>query len=301
VADEATVLGTRQGAAPLSLYLDVEKGALADMAAVAKASLAFTELVREVAYLIDPSLEVRIQLKNGTEGSLSLNAFLRDLKDPVTRRKTLLAVAIAVGSFLALQTASWTWEEGLDALFAEDELSEQDRREIEEIARRVSKENVARPERQRLFEALSEDPNITGVGATMQHGKRPDTLIPREEFQTRAGLDGAGEEPDERFREDRLWITLVSPFLADAHRRWKFRIGDEELGVYMEDHVFLERVLQGRTFLPMREGMELDVTIQLHEQHLGGDTWKIAGHQTILQVHGMRAPGMPTLPLLPEQ
>lgn len=299
-----TDIRTDAEGAPFSLYLQLEEGARANLDVVARTSLAFVELVREVAFIIDPTLDVRVELQSGTEGSLSLNALIKDikgLKDPKKRRLTLLAVAGAILLFLGQDFASWVLEKALDEAWGEEGLTDEEKEDVAEIVRRVARDNVARPQREQVFQELERDPKIIGVGGSPRHDRPPAYIIPREEFGSRGGGEEVPEIAAGRVRRDRLWVTLVSPVLTDAHRRWKFGIANGEYGVYMEDHVFLADVLEGRTLLPMLEGIELDVTIDLHEEHVGGDTWTIAGHHTIVKVHGMRAPGVPELPLFPRK
>jgi hypothetical protein len=52
-------------AGPVNIYLDLEPGQKPDLEATARAMLAFTAAVNELAYVIDPGLEVRIDLGSG--------------------------------------------------------------------------------------------------------------------------------------------------------------------------------------------------------------------------------------------
>lgn len=65
---------------------------------MARASLAFAGAVREIAYIVDPSLVIRLELESGTEGSLSLNSVIRFVKkqvsDPVTRRVIIIGIVM---------------------------------------------------------------------------------------------------------------------------------------------------------------------------------------------------------------
>jgi hypothetical protein len=276
-------------AAPFSLYLEIEKGKVANMEVVARASIAFVDLVKEVAFIIDPTLDVQVQLQSGTEGSLFLNTLIRDLKDPAKRKRTLKAIAIALLIFLGPDIKSWVVSKVLDeATESEEGFSKEEKKEIEEIIRRAVKDNVAADERQQLFRELERDPVIKGVGGSTNHQRVPGYIIPRSEFPLRAGAHKVEETETSRTRLARRWIRLVSPVLTHERRRWKFAIGETEYGVYIADGRFLEDVLSGRATLPMIEGIELDVTIQLHEQLVGED-WKLVGHQTVTQVHGMQA------------
>src|ERR1041385_2963429 len=64
-------------ALPISLYIDLERGQKADLEAVARASLAFAATIRDIAFVLDPSVDIRVELASGTESSLSLKPVLR--------------------------------------------------------------------------------------------------------------------------------------------------------------------------------------------------------------------------------
>jgi hypothetical protein len=92
--------------APLSLYLDLEPGQTADLEVVAKASLAFVAALKEIAFQIDPLLEIRVELDSGTKGSPSLNARLKSARERyLTREVTsrdLFAVTVTVSDGAAV-------------------------------------------------------------------------------------------------------------------------------------------------------------------------------------------------------
>jgi hypothetical protein len=296
--------------APLNLYLDLRPDALADMEVVGHVSVAFVAMVREVAYIIDPGLDIRVELKNGSEGSLSLNALIADIKDPAKRKKTLIALAIAAGLFFAQDITSWGIGKVMDkATDQEEQMSEADAKringivrealkdhhdievkEIEAIVKRVINERVAKREREEIFRQLMRDPAITNVGASNQLGHRPARMIPRSEFSTRAG-DAASEPRQEttRTRPARLWVRLISPVLTDTRRRWKIEIEGEEYGAYFDDATFVQGMLAGETGLPLRGNVELDVSIELHEV-LIDDEWKLASPHIVTAVHGRHTP-----------
>jgi len=77
---------------PISLYLELEPGTVADLEVVAQASLAFAAAIREIAFVLDPSIEVSLKLASGTEGSLSLNTIVRTVKERLTDRRVLSAI-----------------------------------------------------------------------------------------------------------------------------------------------------------------------------------------------------------------
>ena len=76
-----------------SLYIELEPGTKADLETVSNSALAFVSAVRELAYILDPSLDLRVEFVSGTEGSFSLNAWLRSLnpKDLLSKKTLLLS------------------------------------------------------------------------------------------------------------------------------------------------------------------------------------------------------------------
>src|SRR5262249_8579726 len=98
-------------ATPVSLFIDLEEGRRADLEVIARASLAFAAAVKEAAFMIDPSLEVHLELVSGTEGSLKLNQIIKAVK-----RVTGLDEALA-SKTLALVVILWFVNHGLDWSF----------------------------------------------------------------------------------------------------------------------------------------------------------------------------------------
>ena len=52
---------------PISLYLELVPDQKADLEVVARAALAFDAAIKELAYIIDPGMEIKVELESGTE------------------------------------------------------------------------------------------------------------------------------------------------------------------------------------------------------------------------------------------
>jgi hypothetical protein len=52
---------------PISLYLDLEDGHNASLVVIAKASLAFANAVEELAFIMEPGINVTIEFVSGTQ------------------------------------------------------------------------------------------------------------------------------------------------------------------------------------------------------------------------------------------
>jgi hypothetical protein len=99
---------------PLSLYIGLVAGRKADLEIIARASLAFASAIREVAYAVDPSLELRIELVSGTESSLSLNSLLTSKIRGKLAKLTLASVAIGAMNWFTQETMHYAFDKTLD-------------------------------------------------------------------------------------------------------------------------------------------------------------------------------------------
>jgi hypothetical protein len=277
--------------APLSLYLDLEKGHIADIEVVSRAAIAWSQAVKELAYIADPSIEVRVELLNGTEGSLSLNSIVRVIKQTAANNPKLTTVIITCLTWFALETSSYTLAKIYDYLLSDDapaearSLSDSERTAVAEEVVRIVREQTARQEREAIFRELARDPKIRGVGVTTRPGQRPAIVVPRSEFQARSGQTAKIDIQDAKRRSttEIAQVTLVSPILKDAERRWRFQIGAlPEFGATMKDHEFLEGVAKGDISIPLRIGIEMEVELETKEE-LEDQLW-VVKERNVLRV-----------------
>ena len=61
---------------PISVYLKLQEGELADWEVVSKASIELIEALKDLAAFADPSAQLKVTLQNSEEGSLRFNAIL---------------------------------------------------------------------------------------------------------------------------------------------------------------------------------------------------------------------------------
>ena len=292
---------------PLSLYFQLEEGKSADIEVVSRATLAWAAAIKELSYITDPSLEVRIELVSGTEGSLSLNSIIRDVRSRVTNRQTLRTVVTTAGIWLALEIGSYSVGAILDYLRSTDaseitkELSNE---EIESIAKEVAtklEQGVAHNEIYQFYGEVTRDPHIVGVGSTTITGNKPTIIIPRSEIEARINNESVTEESTtRRIKTEKLSLTLVKPTLIEGKaRRWGFLGPFGEFGAVVKDTEFLSRVLTGTTHVPMVAGILMDVELETVEE-FEQNVWRPKSY-TITKVLALYPPTISTqsdLPLL---
>lgn len=267
--------------APVSLYIDLKKGEAADIEVIARAALAFSTAIKDLIYILDPSLEVRVEFVSGTEGSFSLNSLIKSLKDRASERPILAAAVVMVLTWFG----NYAFDELMDQVRHKGELSDA---QMEELADKVAvaiERRVAQPHVRKVYDELGSDPAVTGVGATVIAGERPRSIIPREHFAEKAEGAILPEifEVRRRSRKRKERVVIISPvLLASATRRWRFRSSEGEFGAPIKDAGFLDDLISGRVVLPMTGGVELDVVMETEEEFQDG-VW-VAQEYTVWEI-----------------
>lgn len=259
-------------ATPVSLYLDLEEGRVADVEVVAAAAIAFSRAVKELTFVIDPSVEVRLELASGTPGSLSLDTLIR-WKNKVDK-KTILKVLLGIAAYMAAETRDWWAGELLDKVFGDDgpvaerSLTEED---VAAIAAELDA-RAAKRQFQDVYRELERDPAIKGVGVTSEPGSRPAVIVPRAEFPARSGIEQVRTETiQRRVTTEAVRVVLISPVLIrDSKRRWKFKSLKGEFGATVKDRAFLESVFAGKSSIPLAEGIEMNIVLETTEELVNG-------------------------------
>ncbi|RWC52858.1 hypothetical protein [Mesorhizobium sp.] len=277
---------------PITLYLDLKKDTKADLAVVARAALAFDAAVKEIAYVLDPSITIRVEFDNSTEGSLKLHSILKKVKGLATDKATLRAVALVVIGWIASDVRSYLTQSAIETIVREemnnsDHLSDEDIKRIAEEVAKALNGHVGEKQVRKVYEELERDESIDGVGVTTNPDKKPRIIVPRREFKQRSG-SVVEQVPGTEARAPRTYetVTLISPVLLDTDRRWKFSLYGFEFGAKIKDHEFLDRLLSGQETVPMVAGITMDVELETKEEKIGG-VWVIKERsiERVLQTH----------------
>ncbi|MGJ4905330.1 hypothetical protein ACQR0V_27440 [Bradyrhizobium sp. HKCCYLS2058] len=254
----------------ISLYLDLKPGQKPDLEVVGLAAAAFSEAIKEIAYVLDPGLEVRLEFDSGTEGSLSLNAVLKVLKSRDGQRGTLLGIVIGISMAFVGDVRQWGSTRLLDYYFPKEEHTQLDASDIARIAsacQKVSEGKIASDPIRRVYKELDRDDVITSVGTITKPKTKPPAPVPHSEFQIRAGvIERVETSPRTRKAYSTERLTLVSPvLLSKVHRVWRFMSPFGEFGYLMEDEKFVSDLLTGKRRLTMKEGIQITAKIETDE------------------------------------
>jgi hypothetical protein len=278
--------------APLSLYLELEPDQTADLEVVAKASLAFVATLKEIAYQIDPLLEVRVELESGSKGSLSLNARLRSWKKKYVKPHVIFSITTIFLVYFKDEVRDHVVDKLLDVVipgFTEEHFSKEQKQEMQQIVEDGLSRRLGKKEAAQIYLELNKDPAIKGVGATNILGAKPDSIVPRSKFPARAGVAPVTETITKRKSEPTLTVTLVKPALEHAKRSWRVSEAGVEFGAVMEDQKFLDDLLTERIRVPMIEGVQLTATFRIEEELSPDGVWVVTSRK-IITVHSFKRP-----------
>lgn len=292
--------------APISLYLDLESGRMADLEVVARSSLAFAAMVREMAQAVDPFAEVRIEMESGTEGSLSINSLIRSVREGFSDPRKLKAIAIAVALWMGGHVADWTLDQIKEALAGPEHAEETQRltdEELQALAEQVAAAlhpRVAETPKEQIFREIERDPAIIAVGVSTKTATRPAVLVPRAEFPHRTKEQPTTEDAvTKRTSSEIMPVVLISPVLKDAERSWKFQFGKlPEFGAVMRDKTFLSALASGGVLVPLRPGVEMLIELETKEE-LEGESWTVKERNVLRVISPGTNPAQQSLSIPP--
>ena len=280
--------------APLSLYLDLEPGRAADIDVVSRAALAWSAAIKEIAYNIDPLLEVRVELSSGTPGSLSLNSIIKSVKKAIDEPATLGAIVVVALVWFGGEVGKDAIDKLVDHFLGSEpiqvELSPDQIKQIGTAAARAAEGRVGEPQVKQVYRELERDPAVRGVGLSTVPGKRPTIIVPRAEFPARSGrvIESTLAEVKQRTVTTRMQVVLIRPILLPGERRWGFQGPAGEFGATVKDKDFIERTLSGTTAVPMVAGIRMDIELEVREE-FRGDVWLVTD-RSVTHVYGLRRP-----------
>lgn len=270
----------------VTLYLGLKKGEKADFEVVGLAAAAFADAVKEISYILEPGLDVRLEFDSGTEGSLKLKAIIKSLKTPESRRSALLSIIGTIGVTLVMDMRGYGVGKLLDHFLATEQRQQLTDDDVARIAKAVidiNKGKIAKAPVQQMYKQLERDANIESVGAITKPDDKPTQPVPRSEFAKKAGLAPPVETSiKSRTVPSTERLTLISPVLLPTERVWRFRSPIGEFGYVMKDEKFLDDLLHGRRHLGMKQGIQITAQVETKEEFEGG-VW-VPKHRDITKV-----------------
>jgi hypothetical protein len=263
---------------PFSLYLELEPGLLADLEAISKIGLALSIAIKEAAFILDPSITLRLEIVRGREGSFSFDTFLRvlNVKDALAR-VNLKTLAVGCLIWFGGQSAEYTYQKIIDYMIDSPvTITEADKNDIAKKVYLLLNQRIAEDKIQNVYKVMHSESSISGVGAALNHGIKPTYIVPRSEFIARSGVRTESEvKSTSRIRENEEILTLISPVLLESSpRRWRLKGTEGEFGAVIKDEAFLKSLAHGHVKVQMASNIRFVVILQTKED-FDGVVWKI--------------------------
>lgn len=276
---------------PLRLYYKLDDGHTANAEVIARASLAFIAGVKELSYILDPSLKVQVGIQGHADGSLWEDLLLltdrvrSEYRDRPTRYGLALAALAWIMAPPAERARDIAWQPILEKYLPN--ATDEDVAEAKRLIEVAESGKVAVRERQQFYREVGRDTGIIGVAANIERQK-PTWIVPRSDFPAYSGQSPVLESELDRTTVGPLRVTILSPVLEVSNRRWKFVTAQGEFGAAVKDLQFLENIVAGRTRVRMRGGVELDVELETKERLVDG-VWTII-ERNVVHVIEMNEP-----------
>lgn len=268
---------------PLRLYYKLADGHTANAEVVARASLAFIAGVKELSYVLDPSLKIQVGIQGHADGSLweDLLLLVDKGKAEYRSRPTRYGLALAALAWILAPPADRVrdiaWQPIIDKYLPE--ATDADVTEAKRLIGVAESGKVAVREKQQFYREVGRDTGIIGVSANIDRQK-PTWIVARNDFPAYSGQAPVIESALDRTTVGPMRVIILSPVLEVSNRRWKFATAQGEFGASIKDTDFLENIVQGQTSVRMRGGVELDVELETRERLMDG-VWTVTERNVI--------------------
>jgi len=278
----------------ISIYFGLEQGSRADIEVIARSLLELSFAIKDVTYYLDPGLEIKIEVVRGADGSLIVDLIIKAVKYVTPDKETLRGLPLIILFWLGTDLRQYIDNKWLDHVLTKDGTSEADithQKETEKKAIQaklddINHDDVGGIHIRNFYGNLYLDHNITSVGATQSPGKRPETIVRRQDFPAKAHLDRHHRVTEVRVLKEEMRVTLISPMLVAGHRKWKFKGQNGEFSAPINDNDFQRKFLAGQTSIKLQAGIDMDVVVSVLENRIDG-VWHVASRE-IVEVKGFR-------------
>ena len=267
---------------PISLYFGIEEGKHANLETIARASLDWADLIRDIAAVVAPELEFEIEFVQSQEGSVWLSNLLKAVKEGDRKALGVIVVSVlaffAMGPALHLQTDFGAWLLGQMGHQDKIDLTDDSIRRIAEGVVKAADETNLEERRRSILGHADRDPNVTSVGVDfLPRVEGPITKISRHEFPSYDAFPPHNADipvnPQDVAYERNIDVSVVRATLREGEKRprWRFKHGSDEWSATIEDDEFVWALNQDKTGLTLGVGqhMRVDLAVDLKQAEEG--------------------------------
>lgn len=274
------------------LRLEIAPSQVPNAENVARALLAYIDMLKVAGSVIDPSARLEVGLAGVEDGSdvfrltlQRLESFATTLKAGMDEyplvSKAALTLAGAIGGTVLLV--------GVTEVITPDPRIPDDQMALFKEQRRLLEESVdLQREQNRFFGILHEEPAINRIDVMRGADRKLVYSVPKNEFAARSGLWIGDENEAELKRfETRTatWdVILIKAVLLPEPRRWVFARDGIEFSARMDDARFLDAIHEKSLRVPLSEGIRMRVEVKYREEFDGAAWLPVRGSHRVTQV-----------------
>lgn len=268
--------------ADIILRFEIVDGMVPDAEKVAKALLAWIDLMKVAGEVVEPGTHLEVGLAGVEDGSDIFKFILRKsedhaalLRDGSSDYPLISKAAMALGALIGgtIIGVSITNAITPDPRIPEDQM------EVFRQSNRLLEESVElQREQNRYYGILHDEPAINSVQTIRAYDNLVMYSIPKDEFAARSGLWTGSDESEavELRTETRtaIWdVILIKPVLVPEPRRWGFSRDGIEFSALMSDQNILEAIHNKTLPVQMAEGIKMRLEIKYREEW-DGASWR---------------------------
>lgn len=266
--------------ADLILRFEIEVGKTPDAENVARALLAWIDVLKTAGAIVEPGTDLQVGLVGVEDGSDIFKLSLRkvrklgqEIKQGAEDFPLVSKAAISLGGLVGstLVIASITNAVTPDPRIPDDQMA------VIERSTELMEESVELQKVQmRYYGILQDEPAIESIDVIRPFDNKIIYTVPRHEFAERSGLwSGDAEEEIYISAETRTvtWdVVLIRPVLVPEPRRWGFAKDGIEFSALMSDRHFLVALHDKTLQVQMAEGIRMRIEVKYREEH-NGEAW----------------------------
>lgn len=267
--------------ADVELRFEITPGRSPQAEHVVAAISAWVEMTKVAGAVIDPGLEIRIDLVGVEEGSQIFKFALRQLGQvSISEVKKYAMIGAGVVTTAAITTIV------TNALTSDPQIPAEQMKVFAEMNQKMSESVDLQRQSMRFYGILQDEPAYNGIDVKKPGNPNPLFVVPRTEFAARSGV-WMPEEPKMILAETRVatWdVVLIKPVLTPTARRWRFAREGLEFSALMEDQNVLDAIHNQTLPLKLAEGIAMKVEIHYREEYDGKNWLPVSGSHKVKRV-----------------
>lgn len=274
------------------LKFEIADGAIPDAENVARALIAYIDMLKVANSVLDPGSRLEVGLAGVEHGSDVFRLVLQRLEGhaetikagmedfPLVSKAAMMLAGSIVGTLFVI---------GVTELVTPDPRIPDDQMAVFEDQRRLLEQSVElQREQNRFFGILHDEPAIDRLDVLRGFDRSVVFSVPQEDFASRSGLwTGEDDVTDTRTVQTRTatWdVVLIKPVLVAEPRRWMFVRDGIEFSARMDDKLFLDAINQHTLTVPLAEGIRMRIEVKYREEFDGNAWLPVKGTHRVSQV-----------------